>query len=97
MKLSELSKTPELIKITIDKKELVEKYGDEVEFHIYDRQPLDVFTKLGNAEKDMTGITELIQDMILDEKGNKIVTDNKVLPLDILMECVTQISERLGK
>ena len=45
----------------------------------------------------LTGITELIQDMILDDKGNKIVVDNKVLPLDILMECVTQISERLGK
>lgn len=97
MKLAELSKKPELIKITLKKKEIIEKYGDEIEFHILDRQPLDVFTKLANAEKDMTGITEMIQDMILDDSGNKIVNDDKVLPLDVLMECVTEISTRLGK
>ena len=97
MKLAELSKKPELIKITLKKKEIIEKYGDEIEFHIYDRQPLDVFTKLANAEKDMTGMTEMIQDMILDDSGNKIVNDDKVLPLDVLMECVTEISNRLGK
>ena len=97
MKLAELSKKPELIKVTLDKKEIVEKYGDTIEFHIFDRQPLDVFTKLANAEKDMTGMTEMIQDMILDDKGKKIVSDDKVLPLDVLMECVTQISNRLGK
>mgnify|MGYP001440421496 CR=1 FL=1 len=97
MKLTELSKKPELLKITIDKEEIVEKYGDSIEFHIYDRQPLDVFAKLANAEKDMTGLTEMIQDMILTEKGNKVVEDGKVLPLDVLMECVTHISERLGK
>ena len=97
MKLAELSKKPELIKITINKKEIVKKYGDEIEFHIYDRQPLDVFTKLANAEKDMSGMTEMIQDMILDESGAKIVDEDKVLPLDVLMECVKEISNRLGK
>lgn len=97
MKLAELSKKPELIKITLNEKTITEKYGDEVEFHIYDRQPLDVFTKLANAENDMTGVTELIQEMILDEKGKKIVSEGKVLPLDVLMECVKEISNRLGK
>jgi len=97
MKISELSQKPQLIKVTINKKELVEKYGEELEFHIYDRQPLDVFTKLANAEKDMSGVTEMIQTMILDEKGNPVVKDDNVLPLDVLMECVKEVSERLGK
>lgn len=97
MKISELSQKPQLIKVTINKKELVEKYGEELEFHIYDRQSIEVFTKLANAERDMTGVTEMIQDMILDEAGNKIVEDDKVLPLDVLMECVKEISDRLGK
>jgi hypothetical protein len=97
MKISELSQKPQLIKVTINKKELVEKYGEELEFHIYDRQSIEVFTKLANADKDMTGVTEMIQEMILDEAGNKVVEDGKVLPLDVLMECVKEISERLGK
>ena len=56
MKLSELSQKPKLIRILIDKKEIVKKYGEELEFHIYDRQPLDVFTKLANVKEDTAGI-----------------------------------------
>ena len=97
MKLSELSQKPKLIKILIDKKEIVKKYGEELEFHIYDRQPLDVFTKLANAKEDTAGVTELIQTMILDEEGNPVVKDGNVLPLDVIMEAVTLITKELGK
>ena len=97
MKLSDLSQKPKLIKIIIDKKEIVEKYGEELEFHIYDRQPLDVFTKLANAKEDTAGVTELIQDMILDEQGDPVVKDGNILPLDVIMEAVTLITSELGK
>lgn len=97
MKLSELSQKPKLINIVIDKKEIVKKYGEELEFHIYDRQPLDVFTKLANAKEDTAGVTELIQEMILDENGKPVVTDGNVLPLDVIMEAVTLITQELGK
>lgn len=97
MKLSDLSQKPKLIKILIDKDSIVEKYGEVLEFHIYDRQPLDVFTKLANAKEDTAGVTELIQDMILDEDGNPVVKDGNVLPLDVIMEAVTLITSELGK
>lgn len=97
MKLSELSQKPKLIKILIDKKEIVKKYGEELEFHIYDRQPLDVFTKLANAKEDTAGVTELIQEMILDENGQPVVKDGNILPLDVIMEAVTLITKELGK
>ena len=97
MKLSELSQKPKLIQILIDKDTIVEKYGEALEFHIYDRQPLDVFTKLANAKEDTAGVTELIQDMILDEKGELVVKDGNVLPLDVIMEAVTLITSELGK
>jgi len=97
MKLSELSQKPKLIQILIDKESIVEKYGEALEFHIYDRQPLDVFTKLANAKEDTVGVTELIQEMILDEKGEAVVKDGNVLPLDVIMEAVTLITTELGK
>ena len=97
MKLKDLSQKPQLIKITIDKEELVDKYGDALEFHIYDRQPLDVFSKLMNAQEDMAGGTEMIQDMILDEDGNPVVEEGNILPLDVLIEAVRLVSESLGK
>lgn len=97
MKLSDLSQKPKLIKITINSEKIIEKYGEELEFHIYDRQPLDVFTKLANAKEDTAGITELIQNMILDENGKPVVADGNILPLDVIMEAVTLITNELGK
>ena len=97
MKLSDLSQKPKLIKIIINSEKIVEKYGEELEFHIYDRQPLDVFTKLANAKEDTAGITELIQNMILDENGKPVVADGNILPLDVIMEAVTLITNELGK
>jgi hypothetical protein len=97
MELKELSKKPQLIKLTIDKEELVEKYGDSLEFHIYDRQPLDVFAKLANQKDDLSGVTDMIQNMILDTEGNPVVQDGHILPMDVLMEAVTQVTNELGK
>ena len=97
MKLSDLSQKPKLIKIIINSEKIVEKYGEELEFHIYDRQPLDVFTKLANAKEDTAGITELIQNMILDENGKPVVADGNILPLDVITEAVTLITDELGK
>lgn len=98
MELSKLSTKPQLIKITINKAELVEKYGEELEFFIYDRQSLDTFAKLANADKgNFEGMTKLIKDMILDKDGNPIIDEERILPVDLMMEAVSLISEELGK
>ena len=46
MKLSELAVKPKLSKVTITEEHIVEKYGEELDFYIWDRQPLDIFAKL---------------------------------------------------
>ena len=98
MKLSELAKTPQLQKLTITKPELVEKYGDELEFFIYDRQPLDIFTKLADVSKDNVGeYITILSDVIKNEKGEDVMTEDKTLPMDVLMEAMTLIGEHLGK
>lgn len=98
MNLTELATEPKLVKITIDNPKIVEKYGDALDFYVYDRQPLDVFAKLGttNAENVMQ-FTDLLSDMILDAEGNKIMTGGKLLPIDIVTEAVTLIGDLLGK
>jgi hypothetical protein len=98
MKLSELSQKPELIKITIDNETLVEKYGDSLEFYCYDRQPLDTFTKLANAQSDDPAtMTMLFKDLILDEDALPIIKDDHVLPIDVMVEAIKLVGERLGK
>ena len=98
MKLSEIAKAPKLIKIVLDKDKIVEEYGEPLEFYIYDRQPLEVFGRLANAEKeDFSQIANLMKDLILDEEGNPVMTEDKQLPFDILVASMGEVSQHLGK
>lgn len=98
MKLAELSQKPQLIKITLDDPKIIEKYSEELEFWVMDRQPLDVFAKLANADQnDVGNYIGLLKDLILNEDGSKIIADDKVLPMDVMVEAVKKIGENLGK
>lgn len=99
MKLSELAKKPTLVKLTVDRKDLVEKYGEELEFWMYDRQPLHVFSKIANSGKDadIGQYLEILSETILDEEGKAIMNDEAMLPIDLMTECMKLIGERLGK
>ena len=48
MKLSEITKKPQLIEVLIDDEETVKEFGEALTFHTWDRQPMDVFIKLAN-------------------------------------------------
>jgi len=98
MKLQELATKPQLTEITIDKEEIVSKYGDTVNFFILDRLPIDTFTKLASLKQDnIPEMYEVMQELVLDDKGNPIMTGDKVLPVDILTECILKVSDFLGK
>jgi len=98
MKLSELATKPKLIELTISKQELVEKYGDELTFFMYDRQSLDIFTKLANATQDNIGeYMNILKDIIVNEDGKPVMDLDNVLPIDVLTEAMSLIGERLGK
>jgi len=98
MKLSELAKKPTLVKITISDEKIVEKYGDELEFFMYDRQPLDIFTKLADVQQDDVGkYIDILKDIILNEDGKSVMSDEMTLPIDVLTEAMRLIGEHLGK
>ena len=98
MKLSELAKKPQLTEITIDDPQLVEEYGESINFYILDRLPIDTFTKLASIKTDnVSDMFVVMRDLILDENGDPVMIEDKVLPTDILTACVTKVSEYLGK
>jgi len=98
MKLSELAKKPQLIKLTIEKKDIVEKYGDALEFYMYDRQPIDIFSKMADITSDNAGeYINILQNVILREDGSPVITEEEILPIDVLTEAMVLIGDRLGK
>jgi hypothetical protein len=98
MKLSQLAAKPQLIKITLDDEETVAEFGEAVEFWTWDRQPLEVFMKLANAnQQDMGTMIDVIRTLILDENTHPIIAKDNMLPTNVLMKSIARIVETLGK
>jgi hypothetical protein len=98
MKLTQLAKAPQLIRIELDDEEIRKEYNDSLEFYIYDRQPLDQFVKLATAKQDDIGsMLDMINAMILDENGERILKDNLTLPTNLILKVVNKVTETLGK
>jgi hypothetical protein len=98
MKLSQLAAKPQLVKITLDSAEIVQEYGEPVEFYTWDRQPLEVFMKLANSSSaDGASMINIVRTMILNEDGTQIITDEHMLPTNILVEAISRLTATLGK
>lgn len=98
MKITELSTKPQLLKIILNDKQTKELYGDDIEFYIWDRQPLDKFAKFASVKpENIDNMLELCGDLILDESGEPVMKDGNVLPNQLLVKCVNKVVEQLGK
>jgi hypothetical protein len=98
MQLEQLAVKPQLVKMTITSPKIVEKYGEELDFYVYDRQKLDVFAKMANITEDNAmQYSQLLTDLILNDKGEPVMSEEKILPIDVLTEAIKIIGDLLGK
>ena len=104
MKLSEITQKPQLIEVLIDDKDTIKEYGEALSFHTWDRQPMDVFIKLANLASNIENknpnigdIIDVVRDLIVDEKGKPLLTDNNAMPTNILIKVIQKVTESLGK
>lgn len=98
MKLSQLSAEPQLVEVTIDDKKIVKKYGETLTFYTWDRQPMDVFTRLANiTEQDSSEAISVMKTLILDDDGKPVIDDKNTLPMDIMIKAMEKVTELLGK
>ena len=98
MKLADIAKKPQLVEITLDNEKIVAEFGEPLTFHTWDRQPMDVFMRLASIDTANTGVViEAVRDLILDEKGNRILKGDVTLPTHVMLSVITRIVEDLGK
>lgn len=98
MKLTQLSKKPELVRVELDDAETVGEYGEPLEFWIYDRTGMDVFVRMATMKTENFGdMVDIVNQMILDETGAPIVTEGHLLPSNILTRVIGKVVETLGK
>jgi hypothetical protein len=98
MKLETLAKEPKLTKIVIDDESMVKTYGEIIEFWVYDRVDMATFMSLANlqGEQNIGDVVTTMKDLILDEKGNKVLKNGKILPNDIMIKAVEKTVIALG-
>lgn len=97
MKLTELSKKPELVKVVLDDEDTVKEFGEPLEFWTLDRTPLDIFTKLANANQSNPGdVVNTVRQLILDEDGRQVIAEGRMLPPLILTRAIAKLVNKLG-
>jgi len=98
MKLQQLAAEPKLEKITVDADVIVEKYGEPLDFYMYDRQDMDTFMQMASVnQEDQSAIFSVIKNLVRDEEGKLILDDKATLPVDVMVRVIEKVVERLGK
>jgi len=98
MKLSKIISEPQLIEVSLDDEAIVKEYGEALTFYTWDRQPMDVFMRLANVDQKNTGdLINIVKTLILDDKGNQILSEKNMLPTSVLMKAIAKVTEQLGK
>ena len=97
MKLTQLASKPQLECVTIDDKDIVEQYGEPLEFYMYDRQDMETFMSMASLDQNNTGeILKLISNLVYDAEGKKIITDEVTLPIPVMTRVIQKVVGRLG-
>lgn len=98
MKLNQLASKPQLVLFKIEDEETIKQFGEPLEFYSWDRQPLDIFMKLANANHaDAGSMIQIVKGLILDETGKEVISDDAMLPSAVLVKVIAKIVEQLGK
>jgi len=97
MKLTQLTAKPKLIKLELNDEEVIKEYGEPIEFWIWDRQPMDKYIKMANLkEGDVGTLIAAVRELVLDEQGRSVLTEEEVLPPKILTKVISKVVDTLG-
>ena len=98
MKLSQLAGKPQLIEVIIDDADIVEEFGETIEFWTWDRQPMDMFLRLAAVDAtNYASILDAVKALVLDEQGKPVLDGENSLPTKVMMRVITKVIEGLGK
>lgn len=98
MELTKLTAKPQLIKVEINDEEIIALFGEPLEFYIWDRQSMDSFVKLATLDYQNFGsVADVVREFVLDKDGKPVITEDQVLPTNVMMKAITTVIETLGK
>lgn len=99
MNISKFASIPKLIEVTVDDKDIVEKYGEPITFHTFDIVTMSTYFDFFNARSkgEFENLGKLMKQLILNADGKPALKDNEDLPIDIAAAVINKLGEILGK
>lgn len=99
MDIKNLAKKPEMIEISLDSEEIVKNYGEPVTFWMRDHIDLNTYFDFFRSqhEKDGDKLSQIIRQIVMNEKGEPSLGPDDQLPIDITVELLVKVNECLGK
>lgn len=99
MNIQKFVTTPQLIEIVLDDDDIVSEYGEPVTFYTYDIVSMTTYFDFFNARSnsEFERLQKLIRTMILNDKGEPVLTEGNDLPIDILTKAIIRLGDILGK
>jgi hypothetical protein len=99
MDISKFAKKPVITKITIDDAEVVELYGESIEFHMLDQMSISTYFEFYKLQQDQDSdkLNDLLRKIVLREDGTPALASDEILPVDLTLGLLVKINEFLGK
>jgi hypothetical protein len=99
MDINKLAKKPEIVKMTLDDKDLLENYGEPITFWMKDFVDINTYFDFFRSQNATEGekLNMLMRKIILKEDGTEALGEEDALPIDIAVAALTKINETLGK
>lgn len=97
--IADFAVKPQLIKITLDDQDIIENYGEEITFYMYDHLDINTYFNFYKyqAQEDKDDLIRIMKKIILKEDASPALQIDEDLPLDLTLAALTRIGEQLGK
>lgn len=96
MDLSQLAETPKLLHLQLDSEDIVAKYGEPVEFWMYDRQSIPTYMKLSSISNDTAELIDAVRQLVMTREGKPMLKEDQTLPFDIMTAMIQKVVTELG-
>jgi len=99
MNIKNFASIPKLIEITVEDKDIIEKYGEAITFHTYDIVTMSTYFDFFNARSkgEFENLGKMMKQLILNDQGKPALAENEDLPIDIAAAVINKLGEILGK
>jgi hypothetical protein len=99
MDISKFAKKPTLTKIVMDEPEVVETYGEVIEFHMLDQMSISTYFEFYRLQQEQNSdkLNDLLRKIVLKEDGTPALAEEEIFPVDLTLGLLVKINEFLGK